>query len=377
MAFYGQDTLRLLQSEVDYEEESCWLKNIVRKHRKTFHPIRHILMMIFLAGSLERYFEGVSEIKPFGEGPWPCLNAAAEHYQQEVVENIKVTKCSDTKRPVGTFTCSCGFVYSRRGPDEVAADRLRIGRIKQFGAKWEDKLRYFVEVGKLSMRETARRLQVDVNTVKKYATILKLKPSWHEDKPLCLEKEKVKAIQPLTELLEQKRRLWLDLQNCFQEESCTTLRKRNPGLYAWLYRHDRQWLQEHSSYINTIVINNRVDWNMRDEDLLVAVQQAVKSIKESDLKPIRVTVSQVGKMTGKLSILQKVADKLPLTLLYLRMNVETIEQFQLRRIYWAVRMLSIDNVQIKPWQIAKKAGLRPEAAIRFQAVINELLENQH
>ncbi|KYH30455.1 hypothetical protein CLTEP_26480 [Clostridium tepidiprofundi DSM 19306] len=72
--------IALVQSTVNINEESNWLRIIVRKHRKTFHPIRHLLMIDFLGMSLEELFYVKQECKPFGIGPWPCLNAGAEHY---------------------------------------------------------------------------------------------------------------------------------------------------------------------------------------------------------------------------------------------------------------------------------------------------------
>lgn len=43
---YGSELLNILQSSVS--GESTWLKLIFQKHRKGFHPIRHILVMQFL-----------------------------------------------------------------------------------------------------------------------------------------------------------------------------------------------------------------------------------------------------------------------------------------------------------------------------------------
>ncbi len=49
--FYGREFLNVLNSQVSYEDSSNWLTQIVRKHRKVFHPIRHLLMIRFLEES--------------------------------------------------------------------------------------------------------------------------------------------------------------------------------------------------------------------------------------------------------------------------------------------------------------------------------------
>ena len=48
--FYDTEFLEILDSSVAYEDRSNWLSQIVRKHRKVFHPIRHLLMIRFLLG---------------------------------------------------------------------------------------------------------------------------------------------------------------------------------------------------------------------------------------------------------------------------------------------------------------------------------------
>ncbi len=46
--FYSQEVLNMLDSHIEFESEQNWLLEIVRKHRKVFHPIRHLLMLRFL-----------------------------------------------------------------------------------------------------------------------------------------------------------------------------------------------------------------------------------------------------------------------------------------------------------------------------------------
>jgi hypothetical protein len=52
--FYGVELLDILQSSV--RGESTWLKLIFQKHRKGFHPVRHLMTMHFLGLSLEDVF---------------------------------------------------------------------------------------------------------------------------------------------------------------------------------------------------------------------------------------------------------------------------------------------------------------------------------
>jgi hypothetical protein len=229
--FYGKDVLLTLQSETRTSEESCWLKAITRKHRKAFHPIRHVLFLRFLGLSLAE-LESINKLayKPFGEGPFPCLNAAADHYKHMVIDNVKVTRCNGTKRPVGTFICKCGFEYTRRGPDTYPNDKYRIGRVKEFGTTWHMQLQQLLSVDKFSFRKVAKILHVDTNTVIKYATY----------KPKKLQ------IHIQNDLVELKKSLWLE--SCANNPvfTVTQLRKSSSALYRWLYRNCKEWLVKNS-----------------------------------------------------------------------------------------------------------------------------------
>lgn len=135
--------LRNINCLIYKDSEDTWLHKLLRKPRFSCHPLRHLLLLYFLGEGVDVYSHvGTKDLKnePFVSPPFPCLNQAAEHYREEVVNDYNITKCYETGDPVGTFTCSCGFVYSRRGPDKDYQDRFRIGRIKNFGDVWNRKL---------------------------------------------------------------------------------------------------------------------------------------------------------------------------------------------------------------------------------------------
>ena len=146
------------------------------------------------------------EYKPFGRSPWLCLNAAADHYLKPVITDLKVSHCLENKKPLGTFTCSCGMIYSRSGEDKTEEDKLRIGRVITYGRVWEGKLRELVEVKKLGLRATARELRVDPNTVKRYVALLNLTPAWTKNKPQFKPKKALSTdIEGIKELILRSR----------------------------------------------------------------------------------------------------------------------------------------------------------------------------
>lgn len=361
--FYGHSFLKMVQSEVEYKDESNWLSGIVRKHRKSFHPVRHLLLMRFLSGSAEEFFKNATVYMPFGKGPWPCLNPAADHYKKFVIKNIKVTHCSDTKLPVGTFECLCGFVYSRRGPDASENDLYKIGRIQCFGSIWEEKLRRLVNDKNIGLREAARQLRADPKTIKIYSKRLGIKTKWDETNGKTDEGIGISDTESTVEknetMLEYHRNVWISLIKANPCASKTRLRKLAKAHYAWLYRHHKDWLDENSPKPRNIPKNKyRVDWQKRDAEFIKKAKVTVNEILMIKGKPVRVSLSKVGKMVGQLGLLEKHLDKMPRTKAYFESVIETYSDYRKRRIKWAIQELSNLGNEPKEWNVMRKAGIR-------------------
>lgn len=337
--FYCNEFLERLQSRL--QGEFHWLASMTRKHRKSFHPLRHLLLMNFLGISLEEMFYQDEQYKPFGDGPWMCLNPAAGHYQQKVVTDLTISTCETTKNVIGTFSCRCGFVYTRRAGE---SDPRKISRVKQYGEVWEQACLRLANEG-LSLREIGRRLHADPKTVKKYISGKTVKEGRQNPQR------------------EHDRKQWLSLQLEHPNLSKTELRKLKPALYARLYRNDRIWLDKHSPVFNSKKNGSvRIDWQKRDREVLAKVKQAVHQILESRGKPTKLTVSRIGAIAGVRALLERHLDKLPQTKEYLEQTVESDEQYRYRKILWAMEELKQEGQPLREWAILRKAGIRKEHA---------------
>nr|WP_275052263.1 TnsD family Tn7-like transposition protein [Brevibacillus laterosporus] len=357
--FYGEEFLNIVQSPVDKNSESCWLRAITRKHRKSFHPIRHILLIHFLGEGIDTFYRYTRECYlPFGKGPYYCLNPAAKHYQKKVISNIQISTCSTTKRPVGTFHCSCGFIYSRRGPDMAEEDKFKIGRIKEFGTVWKQKLRYLIEVEKKSYHAVSKELSCDIATVKKYS---------QDDEKKAINIEG----RAIDEVLILKKKQWLELMELHPTKTVTELRKLSPALYMWHYRHNLAWLKEMSPKSDIQRLSYaKVDWNKRDEDVLIEVKNAIRKLK-AKTKPIHINISRIGKEIGKLSIIEKRLEKLPKTKKYLSEHLETRESYQIRRVKWACQFILEQNYQVVEWRGIRVAGLKNTISKNVRKALEE------
>ena len=139
--YYPDDVLSYLHCNLNRQSPDNWLARLVRKPDGSQHPLQHLLLMHFLDVPIESFFSNPLDFHPFGTGPWPCLNIASDHYRQHQIKHCEIVHSQYVGgRPVGTFSCSCGFVYSRTGPDASVEDQFRFNKIKAFGQIWETKL---------------------------------------------------------------------------------------------------------------------------------------------------------------------------------------------------------------------------------------------
>lgn len=351
VAHYGASFLQGIHCGIDHGTTETWLSQLVRKPRKANHPLRHLLLIHFIGLKPEGFLQGSTpENRPFGRGPWPCLNPAANHYRQPVINRTTISRNSENGMPIGNFFCSCGFSYARTGPDRDKADRYRIGRMISFGQVWEKQLLLLLDEEHRSYRETARILGVDTKTVISRYARLNATANRNEDASAnSIDQERV-----------ARRTRWLELQEAFPDAALKELRALNPSDFAWLYRNDHEWLQMNvPSKERKTPCRGRVDWPSRDARLAETISEAVAAICESPGRPVRITISSVGRKLGALALLQKKLSKLPATRALLAEKCETRDAFIIRRVRLAVETLRQKHVSIQAWRIIREARIRP------------------
>ncbi|WP_342515622.1 TnsD family Tn7-like transposition protein [Sutcliffiella sp. FSL R7-0096] len=348
-SYYGDNVLKECNSNISFGTEDTWLHKVLRKPRGSCHPLRHILLISFLGETVESLLKkfNTDTYNPFGVDPWPCLNKAADHYKESIITTVKITKDFKSSNPVGTFKCTCGFSYSRKGPDLVTEDRYRIGRIKEFGGVWRKKLKEINE-SDLSLRKKAEVLGVDPKTV--INQLLK-------DDLININVESIS-----NDKKQGQKQQWLKLINENTGLSISELRKSNSNLYMWLYRNDKEWLKEHSP--KKIRIKSKgsiIDWEQRDIQIEELAKSIVKDIL-NEKKIQRVTKNEVGRRMGRINLLYKNMHKLPKTKFILENGLESIEEFQMRRIKNVVKKLMLNRGVVKEWEVIREAGLKPKYA---------------
>lgn len=363
--YYGEALLNVMDSSIDNNDEYNWLRVITRDVKRTVHPVRHLLLINFLLGNIDEFFDDTRDnYNPFGKGPWPCLNKVSNHYKENVINDLKITDDYKTRLPVGTFSCDCGFVYSRKGPDKESKDRYRIGRIKKFGGVWEHKFKRYLKENKYGLVELARLMSCDPKTILKFDFILginmfKNNSRYISDKKAADETDKLN-----------------DYKNCILSNIArypiatrTEIRNMCKKEYIFIYRNDKKWLYDKLP-IQTKKINPHalVDWNKRDNELLFIIKNKYEELMDRD-EPIRITKSIIGRELGILTALEKNIDKLPNTERYLNEIIETVEDFQIRRCKKIIINKIDKGEPIKRWEIQRIAGIRSEAFEKIKATV--------
>lgn len=362
--YYPPSLLKHLRCEFTGSDhmKSNWLLRLARPPKHAQHPLYHLLLMQFLGCTVEEFFQLPTELSFFGEGPWPCLNPAADHYKKPVIVELQLSKRLRNNKPVGIFSCECGFAYARTGPDSSPDDRFRIGRMISFGQVWEAKLMELWKDSSYSLSEIGRRLGVDPFTVRRHAARLKLSfsRSGRKTKKLKLS-ARLKGIDILLKWGKKRRRCrskWLSLMRRNTRITLKALHQELSREYAWLLQYDAKWLEAHKPRPQRRKpAANSIDWKKRDAEYVKAVRTAALRLMKTPGRLVQVTKTAIGRAIGAVTLLQQKLHKMPLTAQVLASVVETRAQYAVRRVRWAAELYHQERLMPREWQLMMRANV--------------------
>jgi hypothetical protein len=323
--YFGKQFLELVNPNENSPAKNYWLKVVLQKWGRYNHPIPKLLMMLFLGKSMKDFEEMIVPegfAQPFGKCPWLCLNPVADHYNQPVITDIKIT--TNRRNIRGEFSCSCGFVYSKMAYEERLDKKEKI-TIIQRGPVWENKLKQLI--GKVSKTAIMRELNVDY------------KNNWIDKLGFPKEVANRSFKEELTAKQRSDREAWKRLKDNNPTIGRQELGKIDPLLYSRLYTNDRGWLYSTS-------VSSKIDWNKRDRETLKKVEKAVKEILDLKIELARVSINNILKYSDLKEVVfeSKKLNMMPLTKLYVSAILETREEFEKRSIKWAVQYLQTENI---------------------------------
>jgi transposase-like protein len=357
--YYSPNLLKLLRSEIDEDSQYNWLSRLVRPSKGNQHPIRHLLLIHFLGHTVETFFYLPSEFKPFGEGPWPCLNPVCPHFQKPQIQECEIKYDYHEKIPIGIFSCECGFVYTRRDFDYSRKDfdqsitsHFRFSKVKSYGSLWESILIELWEDPSLSLKEIGHRLGVSDTTVKNHAIKLQLSfPRLGPTTEVQIGAEQLNRLAQkqvnVLDSLEIYRNKWLSLLQENPNASRSVLQSKASGVFCWLRRHDSEWLEAHLPPPRKNNGSPCIDWESRDVQLAEAVRQSAIRLRSATGRPGKITRRAIGRDINQLKLIQINLNKLPLTAQALDEVVETQEEYRVRFNEWATECLALHDTGMK------------------------------
>ena len=133
--------------------------------------------------------------------------------------------------------------------------------------------------------------------------------------------------------------------------------------YAWLYRHDRQWLSKstvNQSIHRTPRTNSAQMFAILDERLAGEVRQCAEALYALPSKPVRISRTKIGRELHVLSRFEKQLFKLPLCSDALDNVCESVEGFHDRRLRWAKRKLLSEGKPVSRSSLYRVASIRPK-----------------
>jgi Tn7-like transposition protein D/TniQ len=346
-----------------------WLERLLHRPQSSQTTFRHQLLIDFLELTPEAIICSENP-PPFGSGPWPCLNRAADHHGELTVHGCEIVATRNGSSLLATFSCPlCGMAYQRHGPDRDFSDSKRRDRIPAYGTMWEQMLRDLLSTPATSLRQVSRHLGVDPRTAHLQSVRLGLRSDRDGGCPSPVCQQTVAEPGPRCSI-EGYRAEWLVLCQRTPSASRTELRKLGAKYYAFLRRHDRPWLEDHYPPRQiTKQIQSRVNWP--DRDLAISTQIAV--VTERLLRarpPLQLTRTAILR-TARLSWTIHKLDRLPTTAAMLATIAESRIDFACRRIRIVAADWNPENAPIPRWRLIRTANLRSDL-LNYKEVVDAM-----
>lgn len=236
-------------------------------------------------------------------------------------------------RPLGTFSCGCGFVYRRVGPDWGPLARYSYQTVEEYGLYWEWTLQTLWRDRRLTREQLAERLGVSRVTVWEQARRLGLLSQTTAPRA---GKRWVRLPAAQQAVLQTKRTRWQGLVQR-QKRTVAQVRERR-RLYAWLFRWDGAWLRAQRVSCRQQGPRRdwapRLDWLTRDRQMADAITRTATELRQDQAPPTWISKQRLITASGHGRWILPYGDRLPKTCQAIGAAVESRQAFRARRQAW-------------------------------------------
>jgi len=302
----------LREGMTDLESARRWIERVIRPRRSGTHPLRVLLVIHWLFRDADDFLqlaEGVSNRGDKSDQPAPQPTAslaqdAKPNAKRYVVSELALGRSARSVArgfgiDVGTvmaWGAEAGIRPSRR--PKAVHDELRSSMVRAL-RKGEGKSNVAESHG-VSLQAVTRLLRTEPG----------LRAAWH------------RAIE--AQQRREHRQVWERSIKRMPGLGVKLLRQLHHATYAWLYRHDREWLSNNSpAAAASTPRRSTVRWDERDLTLSAQVRQIALQIPaKPNGKPLKLW--EVLQQLPELKVKQGALHRLPLT-------ARALEEVTLRR----------------------------------------------
>lgn len=327
-------------------KDDSWLANLYRRPRSSHHPLLHILLIGFLAESVDS-FRSVRS-KPLATTSYisPCMPVATENKIASLV--AKGLSLRQVAKEIGL---SINSVLVKAESMGVIVKR----RPKKLGTYVRSQVRFSLASGE-AISSIAHATNLSASTINRIlGADRELQVQRHAS---VRERRKKRARESFSAAI-------ANAPSAGFKELQATL----PSDFAWLYRHDRTWFSEHLPVATrSHARESSVDWEARDRTMLKEIVVAAAEILSRVERPIRLSFNMISRHTNHATWLENLA-KMPRARTLLAQLVEPVSTFQLRRLIWCEQQS--DAEYMARWRIVRAAGLRCDPAIDHSQILKQ------
>lgn len=173
---------------------------------------------------------------------------------------------------------------------------------------------------------------------------------------------------------------WIRVKCKYPNLSRRELVKKGENIYKWLRRNDSDWLEKHLPKSKKLgKIGEKLNWSQVDLELSEKVKNVCKEIEATKEVSVRISLAEIMRRVGNRVWIDKRHEKLPLTKKVIEKNLDSWEDFMLRKIEWGKEFFIKNNKLPALAQFKNKSSIRnqtsfnsPKVQKAVQDALNEI-----
>ena len=244
--------------------------------------------------------------------------------------------------------------------------------VEDFKTSWINRMVELAKNGE-SIRSISRTLQASTKTIRRELELLNIdvdiKYNGGGRHVGLVYTETVEYM----EKLKRNRERWSRLREEFPDKGRYELKEKDEVLFRWLLKYDKEWLFENSELKPDK--SSKLDdlWRSRDQEYIKKIEEVVEEMKNGTT---RVTISAVASRLGIKGWLPHGLKNLTMINGYLKEEVETTEEYHIRKIKWAIDKMEREGINVNKSNLIKISGVNNKYILSMEDEVRKILSDK-